>query len=558
MSQSPVSIPPAAAEGAVPEGPDYNPKNYLNAKSGIASWLFTVDHKRIGVMYLVLTTVSFFLGGVFALLIRLELLTPGPTIMNAQTYNRLFTLHGVVMIFLFMIPAIPGIFGNFFVPIMVGARDVAFPKLNLLSVYLYALGAAVALYGMVHGGADTGWTFYTPYSTTTVTKVVPILLGAFILGFSSILTGLNFIVTAHTLRAPGVTWMRMPLFVWSIYATSVIQILATPVLGITLLLVAFEHAFGWGVFDPARGGDPILFQHLFWFYSHPAVYIMVLPAMAVISEVVQAAAHKNIFGYRAVAFSSLGIAFVGFFTWGHHLFTSGQSVLDAGVFGVLSMFVGIFTAIKVFNWTATLYKGATTFTTWFAYFCGFLFFLVFGGMTGIALATVSLDVHWQDTYFVVAHFHFIMVGGAIMAWLAALHYWWPKMFGKLYSETWGLVGAATIIFGFNATFIPQFLLGNYGMPRRYYSYPERFWPLNVASSAGASLLGFGFVIILTYLTISLFSKKRAPRNPWGSRGYEWETLSPPPTENFPEGHVFKRAPHDYTGIEESAEPAGHL
>ncbi len=542
MSQSLASTPPPPGELV----PAYNTRNYLNAESGILSWLLTRDHKRIGIMYLVATTVSFFLGGVFAMLIRIELLTPGPTIMSAMTYNRMFTLHGVVMIFLFMIPAIPGAFGNFFIPIMVGAKDVAFPKLNLLSFYLYLLGAAIALYGMIHGGADTGWTFYTPYSTTTVTKVVPILLGAFVLGFSSILTGLNFIVTAHTLRAPGLTWMRMPLFVWSIYATSIIQILATPVLGITLLLVAVEHAFGFGVFDPARGGDPILFQHLFWFYSHPAVYIMVLPGMAVISEVIQTAARQTIFGYRAVAFSSLGIAFVGFFTWGHHLFTSGQSTLDAGIFGVLSMFVGIFTAIKVFNWTATLYKGAVKFTTPFAYVCGFLFFLVFGGLTGIALATVSLDVHWQDTYFIVAHFHFIMVGGTIMAWLAGLHYWWPKLFGRTYSDAWGLVSATFIILGFNATFIPQFLLGNYGMPRRYYSYPERFWALNVASTAGASLLAFGFLIILVYLLISLKHGRLSGPNPWNSRGYEWETLSPPPVENFLENPVFRRAPHDYT------------
>jgi cytochrome c oxidase subunit 1 len=541
MSQSPATIPPRPADA-----PAYNPRNYLNAEAGIGSWLLTRDHKRIGIMYLVLTSAAFALGGLFAMLIRIELLTPGPTIMSAMTYNRVFTLHGVVMIFLFMIPAIPGVFGNFFLPLMLGARDVAFPRLNLLSVYLYLAGAGVALYGMIHGGADTGWTFYAPYSTTTVTKVVPILLGAFILGFSSIVTGLNFIVTTHTLRAPGITWMRMPLFVWSIYATSIIQILATPVLGITLLMVAVEHAFGFGIFDPAHGGDPILLQHMFWFYSHPAVYIMVLPAMAVISEVVCASAHKNIFGYKAVAFSSLGIAFVGFFTWGHHLFTSGQSTLDAGIFGVLSMFVGIFTAIKVFNWTATLYKGSVRFTTSFAYFCGFLFFLVFGGMTGIALATVSLDVHWQDTYFVVAHFHFIMVGAVIMAWLAAIHYWFPKMFGRMYSERWGLVGAFLIIFGFVATFVPQFLLGNYGMPRRYYSYPERFWPLNVASTAGASLLAIGFVIILGYLLFALKWGKIAGPNPWDSRGYEWETLSPPPPENFLEQPVFTRGPHEYT------------
>jgi cytochrome c oxidase subunit I len=523
----------------------YNAPNYLTADAGVRSWLTTLDHKRIGIMYLVLTSLAFALGGFFALVIRLELLTPGPTIIDAQTYNRIFTLHGVVMIFLFMIPAIPSIFGNFFLPLMIGAQDVAFPRINLLTVYLYLAGAAIAVYGMIHGGADTGWTFYTPYSTTTTSKVAPILLGAFVLGMGSILTGLNFIVTVHTLRAPGITWMRLPLFVWAIYATGVIQVLATPVLGMTLLLVAVENVFKFGVFDPARGGDPILFQHLFWFYSHPAVYIMVLPAMAVVSEVVQTFARKNMFGYKAVAYSSMGIAFVGFFVWGHHLFTSGQSAFDSGVFGVLSMFVGIFTAIKVFNWTATLYKGAIQFSAPFVYFCGFIFLLVFGGMTGIALATVSLDVHWQDTYFVVAHFHFIMAGGTIMAFLAAVHYWWPKMFGKMYSERWALLSAFLVIFGFVATFLPQFLLGNMGMPRRYYSYPERFWVLNVASTAGASLLAFGSIITLVNLLVALAWGKVAGPNPWGSKGYEWNTPSPPGKENFPETPVITHGPHEY-------------
>ncbi len=530
------------------DAPAYAPRNYLNAPAtGLLSWLNTRDHKRIGVMFLIATTVSFAVGGLFAMLIRLELLTPGPTVMDPMTYNRMFTLHGVVMIFLFMIPAIPSGFGNFLVPLMIGAKDVAFPKLNLLSFYLYVLGAVVALGGMLWGGADTGWTFYTPYATDTITKVTPILLGAFILGFSSILTGLNFIVTTHTMRAPGMGWMRMPLFVWSIYATSVIQILATPVLGMTLLLVALDRAFHLGVFDPTWGGDPVLFQHFFWFYSHPAVYIMVLPAMAVISEVVCTFSHKNIFGYKAVAYSSLGIAFVGFFTWGHHLFTSGQSAFNAGIFGILSMFVGIFTAIKVFNWTATLYKGSISFKTPFAYFVGFLFFLVFGGMTGVALATVSLDVHWQDTYFVVAHFHFIMVGSVIMAFLAALHYWFPKITGRTYPEGWGIVAAVMIILGFNFTFIPQFLLGNMGMPRRYYSYAERFQALNVASTAGASVLAIGLVIVLVYLLVALRFGHAAGPNPWRSRGFEWDTPSPPPPENYPVTPEIAHGPHEYDG-----------
>lgn len=525
--------------------PDAPRKNYINDESTFMSWANTRDHKRVGVMFLFFVTVALFLGGFFALLLRIELLTPDRTIVSAQAYNRLFTLHGVVMIFLFMIPAIPSAFGNFVLPLMIGAKDVAFPKLNLASLYVYLIGASIALWGMIHGGTDTGWTFYAPYSTTTPTAVVPVLLGAFLLGFSSIMTGLNFIVTVHTMRAPGLTWTRMPLFVWSIYATSIIQILATPVLGMTLLLVAIEHAFGIGLFDVAQGGDPVLMQHLFWFYSHPAVYIMVLPAMGVVSEVVCGLSRKNPFGYKAIAYSSIGIAFVGFFTWGHHLFVAGQSTFTGGIFGVLSMLVGIFTAIKVFNWVGTMYKGAIAFSTPYAYICGFIYFLVFGGMTGIALATVSLDAHWHDTYFVVAHFHFIMVGATIMAFLAALHYWFPKMFGRMFPDGWGLVSSALIILGFNATFIPQFLLGNAGMPRRYYSYPAEFQALNVASTAGATLLAMGFLIIFIYLTWSLFWGPKTTGNPWESRGFEWYTHSPPPKENFETQPEFHHQPHDY-------------
>jgi cytochrome c oxidase subunit 1 len=529
-------------DNALPAVPEVN---YLNADRGVWSWLTTVDHKRIGIMYLVSVLIAFLLGGIFAMALRIELLTPDPTIMGANTYNRMFTLHGVVMIFMFMIPAIPGVFGNFCLPLMLGAKDVAFPRLNLLSLYLYWTGATLALAGMIMGGTDTGWTFYAPYSTTTPMTLFPVLLGVFILGFSSILTGLNFIVTIHTLRAPGIGWMRLQLFVWAIYATSIIQVLATPVIGLTVMLVGIEKVGGFGLFDATRGGDPVLFQHMFWFYSHPAVYIMVLPSMGVISEAIAAYSRKNIFGYKMIAYSSLGIAFVGFFAWGHHMFVSGQSTFENGAFAVISMFVGVFTAIKVFNWVGTLYRGSISVKTPLIYICGFLFFIVFGGMTGIAVATVSLDVHWHDTYFVVAHFHFIMVGAVIMSFLIALHYWFPKMFGRMYHEGWGMTAAAFIVLGFNATFIPQFLLGNAGMPRRYYMYPERFQALNVASTAGSSLLAVGFVIILIYLIFALVRGKRAPDNPWDSHGYEWLTTSPPPKHNFDQIPVITRDAHSY-------------
>jgi cytochrome c oxidase subunit I len=449
------------------------------------------------------------------------------------------------MVFLFLVPSIPTVFGNFALPIMLGAKDVAFPRINLASFYVYVIGAAIVLASLLGGGVDSGWTFYAPYSTSSPTAVGLAATGIFVVGVSSILTGLNFIVTTHTLRARGISWMSMPLFVWAIYATAIIQVLATPVLGMSLLLVAIDHAWALGIFDPEMGGDPVLFQHLFWFYSHPAVYIMILPAMGVISEVVCTFSHNRPASYRAIAFSSLGIAFIGFLTWGHHMFVSGMSVLDSGIFGILSMFVAIFSAIKVFTWTATLRKGRIRFSTPMLYFFGFMFLFVFGGMTGVAVATSSLDVHWHDTYFVVAHFHFIMVGGSLTAFMAAVHYWFPKMFGRQYSEKWGLIGASMVILGFIFTFTPQFLLGNAGMPRRYFSYPAEYQWLNVMSTAGASILAMGLVISLGYLLYALVRGPRAEPNPWGSRGYEWLTSSPPPVHNFEPPLEVERGPYDY-------------
>jgi len=507
--------------------------NYLNNGYSLKSWLLTKDHKRIAMLYLASVSFFFMLGGIFAGLIRLELLTPQSDLLESATYNKVFTAHGVIMVFLFLIPAIPATLGNFLIPLMIGAKDLAFPRINLLSWYLYMTGAAVAAYALLQGGVDTGWTFYAPYSTTFSNGyVVATGLGAFIIGFSSILTGLNFIVTVHTMRAPGMTWFRLPLFVWAHYATSLIMILGTPVVAITILLLALERIAKVGIFDPAIGGDPILFQHLFWFYSHPAVYIMILPSMGVISELIANFSRKRIFGYEFVAFSSIAIAVIGFIVWGHHLFVSGQSIYAGLVFSFLTMVVAIPSAVKTFNWTATLYKGSISWDTPMLYALGFLGLFLVGGLTGLFLGTAGLDIHLSDTYFIVAHFHYIMVGGTVMGYLGGIHFWWSKMTGREYSEFWGKVSAMVVFIGFNLLFFPQFILGYMGMPRRYASYPEELQVLNIFSTAGASVLGVGFIMPVFYLVHSLFFGKKAADNPWLLPGLEWRTASPPITENF--------------------------
>ena len=520
--------------------------HYLNVSYGLRSWLFTTDHKRIAWLYILSVTFFFVIGGLFATLLRLELLTPQGDLVQAETYNKLFTMHGVVMVWLFLIPSIPAGLGNFLIPMMIGARDLAFPRLNLASWYIFALSGIFIIAAAALGGVDTGWTFYTPYSSIySNTHVALTVCGIFINGFSSILTGLNFIVTIHTMRAPGMTWFRLPLFVWSHYATSIIFLLATPVLAITLTLVALERVFGLGIFNPELGGDPVLFQHLFWFYSHPAVYIMILPGMGVVSELVACFSRKRIFGYSFIAFASLAIAALGFLVWGHHMFVSGQSIYAGMVFSLLSMLVAIPSAIKVFNWTATLYKGSIVLDAPMLYALGFIGLFTIGGLTGLFLATTAVDVHVHDTYFVIAHFHYIMVGGSVVAYLGGIHFWWPKMTGRIYPEGWARLAAVVIFIGFNLTFFPQFVLGYLGMPRRYHAYPPEFQVLNVMSTAGASILAVGYALPLVYLIWSLRYGRVAGMNPWRATGLEWQTPSPPPTDNFEETPIVTREPYDY-------------
>src|SRR5580698_4870357 len=470
-----VDIPAVGGHAADSHGDPDAP--YLTAKRGIMSWLYTVDHKRIGLMYLVMVTLAFLAGGIFALLVRLELFSRGKTIVDAETYNRLFTLHGATMVFLFIIPSVPGSLGNFFLPIMIGAKDVAFPRLNLLSFYIYLLGAALVLTSIIMGSVDTGWTFYTPYSVQTANSVISMTLGVFVLGFSSILTGVNFLVTVHTMRAPGVTFTRLPLFVWGMYATALMQILATPVLAITLLLLGAERFFGIGIFDPKLGGDPVLFQHFFWFYSHPAVYIMIVPGMAINSERIPTFSRKTMFVYRAVAYSSVSLALVSFIVWGHHMFVAGQSQLATVIFSALTFLVAIPSGVKMFNWLGTMYKGNISLETPMLYAISFLLLFAIGGLTGIFLGTLSVDVHLTDTYFVVAHFHYVMMGGTVIAFVGGIHYWWPKITGRMYSEKWGRIACSLVFIGFNMTFLTQFFLGSKGMPRRYYNYLDQYQPL---------------------------------------------------------------------------------
>ncbi|MCW3096594.1 MAG: Heme/copper-type cytochrome/quinol oxidase,subunit 1 [Chthonomonadaceae bacterium] len=539
---SATALPPAG----IPARAGEQEPNYLTWSYSVKDWLLTIDHKRIAVLYLISISVMFMLGGFAAMMIRIELTSPHGQLLTSEVYNKMFTMHGVLMVFFFLVPSIPATLGNFVIPLMIGAKDLAFPRLNLLSWYLYTIGGLCALGAMVMGGVDTGWTFYTPYSSVYSNSNVSLtLVGIFIAGFSSILTGINFIVTIHKMRAPGLTWFRLPLFIWAHYATSVVIILGTPVVAITLALVVVERLLHLGIFNPALGGDPILFQHMFWFYSHPAVYIMILPSMGIVSEIIACFSRKRVFGYSFVAFSSIAIGVFGFLVWGHHMFVTGQSMYTGMVFSALSFIVAVPSAIKVFNWTATIYKGQVWFTAPMLYALGFIGLFTVGGLTGLYLASLAMDVHLNMTYFVVAHFHFVMVGGATLGYLGGLHFWWPKITGRMYPEGWAKLAAGISFLGFNLTFLPQFIVGYLGMPRRYHYYPAEYQIWHILSSAGASVLAVGYGIPLIYFLWSLKYGAKAGDNPWGAVGLEWMTTSPPPMENFHETPVVTWEAYDY-------------
>jgi cytochrome c oxidase subunit 1 len=539
---------PAAAEPA-------GHRSYLAEGHTVMSWLTTTDHKRIAVLYALSITVFFFIGGIAIGLVRLELIHPQGWFLSSDAYNRLFTLHGIIMVWFFLVPSIPATMGNFLLPLMIGAHDVAFPRLNLLSWYLYVIGALFTIYVLIAGGVDTGWTFYPPFSSNYSNgHVVAAAAGVFVVGFSSIATGVNFVVTAHMLRARGMTWFRLPLFVWAMYTTSLVMVLATPVLAMSLLLIMAERLFGLPVFDAAHGGDPVLFQHIFWFYSHPAVYIMILPAMGVISEVFACFSRRQVFGYAFMVYALLSIAVIGFMVWGHHMFVAGQSQLANLVFSFLSFMVAVPSAIKVFNWLATMYRGQIGFEAPMLYALGFLGLFTIGGLTGLFLASVPIDIATTDSYFVVAHFHTIMVGGSVSAFMAGIHYWWPKVTGRLYNEFWAQFAAITMFLGFNVTFLPQFVMGWEGMPRRYHVYPDVFQVWHVISTGGAVILAVAYLLPLVYLGWSLLYGEKSPDNPWHATGLEWQTTSPPPKENFVRAPVIDVAPYMYHETGDPREP----
>jgi len=517
-------------------------------KSTFMQWMLTIDHKRIGIMYAAVMFTFFFVAVFTALAMRIELFAPGGQFMDSDTFNQAFTLHGVIMIFLFIIPGIPAIFGNIVMPLMIGAKDVSFPRLNWATFWLYIVGCMVALASLFigEGVADTGWTFYAPYSMNTDTNVIMALVAAFLLGFASILTGLNFLVTIHRLRAPGMTFFKMPLFVWGIYATAWIQLLATPVVGITLVLAVLEKYFGIGIFDPAKGGDPVLFQHLFWIYSHPAVYLMILPAFGIMSEIIPTFSRKEVFGYRTIALSSASIAGIGYLVWGHHLYTSGMSDTAKTVFSFLTFFVAIPTGVKFYDWVATMYQGKIVLSAPMIWALGTMITFAIGGMTGVTITMIGLDIHLQDTYYSVAHFHYAILGGVVFLMFAGMHYWFPLVTGRMYDERKAKIAFYLNFVGFNLLWFPMFIAGYYGMPRRYFDYLPEFQIYHQISFVGALIFIAGLIYMFWVFFKGWTKGEKATPNPWNATTLEWHLpTSPPPLENHTKVPYVDFEPYEY-------------
>jgi cytochrome c oxidase subunit 1 len=518
-----------ATADAVVAGHDHEPR-------GIASWLTTVDHKRIGILYLVTAVAFFLISGSLSLLMRAELAQPGLQLMDESTYNQLFTMHGTGMMFLFATPVVAGL-ANYFVPLHIGAPDVAFPRLNALTYWLYVLGGIVVFSGFLtaSGAASFGWTAYAPLSGSTYSPGAGVdlwIIGLAIVGTSSILGAVNLMATIFGMRAPGMTMFRLPIFVWNIIVTMTLIMFSFPVLTAALAALFIDRNFGGGFFDPAQGGDPVLWQHLFWFFGHPEVYIVILPFFGVVTEIIPVFSRKPLFGYRGFVFATLLIGAYSFSVWAHHMFTTGA--VDNPFFSATSMLIAVPTGVKFFNWISTMWRGKLTFPTPMLFCMGFLFMFLVGGITGIFVASPPIDYAVHDTYYVVAHFHYTLFGGSVFAIFASFYYWIPKMSGRLMNERFGKVHFWLMLIGFNLTFFPMHQLGLDGMPRRVADYPAEsgFDTFNALSTFGSGILAVSIVVFIVNFLFSMKKGKVAGDDPWGGNTLEWATTSPPPPHNF--------------------------
>ncbi|KDR55140.1 MULTISPECIES: cytochrome c oxidase subunit I [Oscillatoriales] len=506
---------------------------------------FSTDHKVIGIQYLVTSFIFYLIGGFMAGIVRTELATPDPDLVDPEMYNSLFTVHGTIMIFLWIVPAGAG-FANYLIPLMIGARDMAFPKLNAVAFWLIPPGGLLLLASFLIEAPQAGWTSYPPLSLVTGKVGEEIwILSILLLGTSSILGAVNFSVTIFKMRIPTMGLNDMPLMCWAMIAASALILLSTPVLAAALILLSFDLLAGTNFFNPTGGGDPVVYQHLFWFYSHPAVYIMILPFFGLISDILPVHARKPIFGYQAIAYSSLAISFLGLIVWAHHMFTSGTPGWLRMFFMITTMIIAVPTGIKVFGWLATIWGGKLRLNSAMLFAMGFIATFVIGGVTGIMVASVPFDIHVHDTYFIVAHFHYVLFGGAVFGIFAGIYHWFPKMTGRMMNENWGIVHFVLTLIGANMTFMPMHILGLQGMPRRVAMYDPRFTELNVVCTIGTYILAVSTFPFIINAVWSWLKGPKAPGNPWEALTLEWMTSSPPPIENFHTTPVLRTGPYDY-------------